>query len=345
MAAPRVRRQAPPWRPRLCDSSDTDSNPALHPTGPAPNTSTGRAGPPPRHSIRWSSTISKRFSPKPPRTTVWATVSLYGWRRTCEPYLRCGILAHGFARLRCEDCGHERLLPFSCKFRGVCPSCNTRRMAEVAAHITDHVLPHLPRPPMGAEPSEAAASLPTPQPKDRRRRPADLHPGRPSRLSASRARTEQASKGCSDTVLDHLSRWNTSTHQAASFPSPHPSAGSFIGYPSRRPTAAPSSCSLRSNSSSGSLASSRPRASIATDITGSSDTSSCPTAPPISPAHGPPQGDLRLDQTLAFDPSEAEPIPESVFDQCAAPRVRRLSVCPHCPPGQVEPFGHLDPPG
>ena len=84
MAAPRVRRQAPPWRPRLCDSRDTDSNPALHPTGPAPNTSTGRAGPPPRHSIRWSSTISKRFSPKPPRTTAWATVSLYGWRRTCE---------------------------------------------------------------------------------------------------------------------------------------------------------------------------------------------------------------------------------------------------------------------
>mgnify|MGYP001807508082 FL=1 len=194
-------------------------------------------------------------------------------------------------------------------------------MAEVAAHITDHVLPHLPRPPMGAEPSEAAASLPTPQPKDRRRRRADLHPGRPSRLSASRARTEQASNGCSDTVLDRLSRWNASTHQAASFPSPRPRAGSFIGYPSRRPTAAPSSCSLRSNSSSGSLASSRPRASIATDITGSSGTSSCPTAPPISPAHGPPQGDLRLDQTLAFDPSEAEPIPEA--DPLSAPPVDR----------------------
>ena len=59
-------------------------------------------------------------------------------------YLRCGILAHGFARVRCEDCGHERLLAFSCAGRGVCPSCNTRRMAEVAAHITDHVLPHLP---------------------------------------------------------------------------------------------------------------------------------------------------------------------------------------------------------
>jgi Transposase zinc-binding domain len=58
-------------------------------------------------------------------------------------YLRCGILAHGFARARCEDCGHERLIPFSCKGRGICPSCNTRRMAELAAHLTDHVLPRL----------------------------------------------------------------------------------------------------------------------------------------------------------------------------------------------------------
>ena len=33
---------------------------------------------------------------------------------------------------------------FSCKGRGICPSCYTRRMAEVAAHLTAHVLPHLP---------------------------------------------------------------------------------------------------------------------------------------------------------------------------------------------------------
>jgi hypothetical protein len=59
-------------------------------------------------------------------------------------YLRCGILAHGFARVRCTDCGHDRLLAFSCKGRGVCPSCNARRMAEVAAHLTDEVIPHLP---------------------------------------------------------------------------------------------------------------------------------------------------------------------------------------------------------
>jgi hypothetical protein len=59
-------------------------------------------------------------------------------------YLRCGILAHGFARIRCDACAAERLVAFSCKGRGVCPSCNARRMAEVAAHLTDHVLPPLP---------------------------------------------------------------------------------------------------------------------------------------------------------------------------------------------------------
>ncbi len=64
--------------------------------------------------------------------------------RDFRGYLECGILAYGFARARCEDCGHERLIPFSCKGRGICPSCNARRMCEVAAHLTDHVLPHVP---------------------------------------------------------------------------------------------------------------------------------------------------------------------------------------------------------
>ena len=31
----------------------------------------------------------------------------------------------------------------SFKGRGVCPSCNTRRMVETAAHLTDHVFPRL----------------------------------------------------------------------------------------------------------------------------------------------------------------------------------------------------------
>ncbi len=59
-------------------------------------------------------------------------------------YLRCGILAHGFLRLRCDDCRHERLVAFSCKRRGFCPSCGGRRMADTAAHLVDRVLPEVP---------------------------------------------------------------------------------------------------------------------------------------------------------------------------------------------------------
>ena len=56
-------------------------------------------------------------------------------------FLRCGVLAHGFARVRCGDCAFERLVPFSCKGRAICPSCGGRRMCERAAHLLDHVLP------------------------------------------------------------------------------------------------------------------------------------------------------------------------------------------------------------
>ncbi len=59
-----------------------------------------------------------------------------------EAYLRCGILPHGFLRLRCERCKEERLVAFSCKKRGFCPSCGGRRMNEVAAHLVESVIPH-----------------------------------------------------------------------------------------------------------------------------------------------------------------------------------------------------------
>jgi hypothetical protein len=35
-----------------------------------------------------------------------------------DAFLECGILAHGFLRLRSGDCGHDKLLAFSCKRRG-----------------------------------------------------------------------------------------------------------------------------------------------------------------------------------------------------------------------------------
>jgi hypothetical protein len=64
--------------------------------------------------------------------------------REFRDFLTCGVLARGFARVRCEGCAFERLVPFSCKRRGFCPSCGGRRMAEVAAHLVDDVLPHVP---------------------------------------------------------------------------------------------------------------------------------------------------------------------------------------------------------
>jgi hypothetical protein len=59
-------------------------------------------------------------------------------------FLTCGVLAHGFARLRCTECALERLVPFSCKGRGFCPSCGGRRMTEGAARLVDGVLPRVP---------------------------------------------------------------------------------------------------------------------------------------------------------------------------------------------------------
>jgi hypothetical protein len=41
--------------------------------------------------------------------------------------------------------------------------------------------------------------------------------------------------------------------------------------------------------------------------------------PPLSPARGPPQGDFLLDQTLTFDPADAEPEPDFHFDQSLPP--------------------------
>ncbi|MGH7391260.1 MAG: transposase [Candidatus Rokuibacteriota bacterium] len=59
-------------------------------------------------------------------------------------FLTCGVLAHGFACLRCTECALERLVPFSCKGRGFCPSCGGRRMTECAARLVDEVLPRGP---------------------------------------------------------------------------------------------------------------------------------------------------------------------------------------------------------
>ena len=61
-----------------------------------------------------------------------------------DAYLKCGRLEEGFLRLRCEQCRAEKLVAFSCRKRGFCPSCGARRMAETAALLADEVLPERP---------------------------------------------------------------------------------------------------------------------------------------------------------------------------------------------------------
>lgn len=110
-----------------------------------------------------ASATSQRYQCRRPERTLWYRIvqtHLETWlglasgetgeappahvERTFRRYLECGILAHGFARAYCDECQHDFLIAYSCKCRGVCPSCNTRRMAETAVHLVDHVFPPLP---------------------------------------------------------------------------------------------------------------------------------------------------------------------------------------------------------
>jgi hypothetical protein len=77
------------------------------------------------------------------RAVAEQTVSAHV-ERELRSYLTCGILCFGFGRARCTSCGQGFVVAFSCKGRGVCPSCNGRRMAQTAAHLVDRVIPPVP---------------------------------------------------------------------------------------------------------------------------------------------------------------------------------------------------------
>jgi hypothetical protein len=72
--------------------------------------------------------------------------------RALRKFLTCGVLSEGFARVRCPECHEENLVAFSCKDRGFCPSCMSRRAAQTAASpargrsssLIDFVLPSQP---------------------------------------------------------------------------------------------------------------------------------------------------------------------------------------------------------
>ena len=59
-------------------------------------------------------------------------------------YLDCGILANGFARVKCPSCKHEYLLAFSCKRRHFCPSCHAKRCIQFGEFACSNVLKNVP---------------------------------------------------------------------------------------------------------------------------------------------------------------------------------------------------------
>ena len=74
----------------------------------------------------------------------------YGYLRkdaldSFDKYLNCGILVHGAARVRCLDCNHSVLVAFSCKQRGVCPSCGAKRAIVFAETLHERVLAPVPQ--------------------------------------------------------------------------------------------------------------------------------------------------------------------------------------------------------
>ncbi len=57
-----------------------------------------------------------------------------------DEYLNCGLLCHGAARVYCDSCKHSLLVAFSCKRRGVCPSCGAKRAVKFAEHLYTEVI-------------------------------------------------------------------------------------------------------------------------------------------------------------------------------------------------------------
>jgi len=74
------------------------------------------------HLHRLQTVYDERFAREPgPWRSVVAQVA--------DKFLACGVLDHGFARIRCDNYAHEYLRAFSCTCRYVCPSCHAERLA------------------------------------------------------------------------------------------------------------------------------------------------------------------------------------------------------------------------
>lgn len=65
-------------------------------------------------------------------------------KEVVDRYLDCGNPRCGFARIRCPDCGEERLLMFSCRSRGFRPSCHAKKVEEWGEWMREELLLNVP---------------------------------------------------------------------------------------------------------------------------------------------------------------------------------------------------------
>ena len=100
----------------------------------------------------------------------------YGFLRPIIPevvdkFLSCADLKQGFARIRCENCKHEFILPYSCRQRYFCPSCHQKSKIPAAKRVgegaalrraadRDHPVPGPTPSPHAGHPENAAPLFP-----------------------------------------------------------------------------------------------------------------------------------------------------------------------------------------
>ena len=64
--------------------------------------------------------------------------------RVLRAFLTCGLVGRGFARAWCETCRLSYLIPYSCRGRSFCPSCEKKRSLLWAEWLQQEVLAPVP---------------------------------------------------------------------------------------------------------------------------------------------------------------------------------------------------------
>ena len=76
-----------------------------------------------------------------------------------QRYLDCGDLHFGFARVKCEDCGHEYLLAFSCKRHAFLPLLPSEASGGIRRMVMHRGAKMCAAPPMGFQHSKKITDL------------------------------------------------------------------------------------------------------------------------------------------------------------------------------------------